>query len=200
MPVLPGPLLFTKRVLYNLKRRYGTPADWYHVLSTQSDAGTGKNIVNKQKFRINRAIVMPVALSLEMNLLGGYRRVDNASSGMPSPPTLVDTRYIILDGADIPKNIDITATAEDYIIELINNQRYNIQKISTLEGMLGHLITARFVKGGVRNEFFDLTASDSLIFNEVTTEPWDQKTLEALAFTETLTEVIQRSLVHRPIR
>jgi hypothetical protein len=200
MPVLPTPLLFTKRVLYNLKRRYGVPADWYHVLSTQSDAGTGKNIVNKQKFRINRAIVMPVALSLEMNLLGGYRRVDNASSGMPSPPTLVDARYIILDGYDIPKSIDITATAEDYIIDLINNQRYNIQKISTLEGMLGHLITARFVKGGIRNEFFDLSLNESLIFSEVTTEPWYQPINESLTFSETVTEVIQRSLVHRPIR
>lgn len=141
-------LIFAKRSLYHLKREYGRKIDLYHIISETPDLETGKVIINRIKYKIRKGILLPTTLSREINLSGAFRRTNTT---LESGETDVYTRFIVIDKEDLPTDFELTES--DYLI--IDGKRYQFQRIQELEDNIAVLITARYMKGSIRNEIFD---------------------------------------------
>lgn len=127
------------RTLYSLRRRYGVPVDYHHILTTVDNLETGQSTVVEEKYHLRRVIVLTLALARDMKLIP-----DN----YPTNDIEIDTRFIIIYREDLPSDLDITTN--DYITvkkkrhsEILN--RYNFKTVQ--EDDPGIIITARYVQG-----------------------------------------------------
>lgn len=147
---------FVKRILYQLKRKYGLPLDIYHIISVTSDTKSGTKTVNKTKYHIRRAILLPTILRRKMAVELGLKPTGYG----PSPPGYdIKERLIIIDNDDLP---DVDLNAEDYLV--IDHERHDIKSIEELENKRASVFTTRVVEGGEANEIFIANATNTLVF------------------------------------
>jgi len=157
-------LIHSREVLYSLKQRYGVPIDYYHVFSelVNDNVLTGVSTVNKIKYKVKKGILLPITMARLIN------------QDTPGSEIDVNSTQIIIDKKDLPLHFE--HASEDYLIVHDYNhnkrllkyggKRYNIQTLDELEDNLFYVVTARFIKGGVRNEIIDLSISETLMFSE----------------------------------
>jgi hypothetical protein len=164
-------LRFARHTLYNLKRRYGVPADLYRLASVTQDDETGRALKTKEKYHIKRLIWMPTTLLSQMNIPGQFK---NPNPNFPSQDIDTSSTYFILDQKEMPSLFQMQT--DDYFVvhRQVNKleqggRRYNIQKSIELEDGIGYLISARYMIGGQRNEVFDLPIGEALTMVEVST-------------------------------
>ncbi len=162
-------LRFARHTLYNLKRRYGVPANLYRLASVTQDDETGRAIKVKEKYRIKRLIWLPTTLLSQMNIPGQFK---NPNANFPSQDIDTTSTYFILDQKEIPASFQVQS--DDYFVvhRLVHRQeqsgrRYNIQKSVELEDGIGYLISARYMIDGQRNEVFDVDVDETLALIEV---------------------------------
>src|SRR5688500_12297834 len=96
----------TRRILYNLKRRYGSLVTYLRILSEQVNPDTGLITKERQKFKINRAIRLPHQITLGILDVDGkiqYGGIYEKGS-----------RRIVIDGKDLPSAF--VPEASDYLI------------------------------------------------------------------------------------
>ena len=154
----PG-IRFARKNLYTLKRRFGFKADWYNYVSAVDDSASGQSIFTFNKYTLNRAILLPIAMNVEINIQGGFRKVNSQE---PSAGESVDTRLIVIDGMDMPNNTNITS--KDYFV--IEGDRYNVKSSVQLEGNVGTLVTALYALGEDANQEYDLNIMETLAILE----------------------------------
>lgn len=135
-------MLNTKRILYTLKRKYGTPLDLYRETNEVVDLETGKRTRNRDKYFVKKAILLPSKLRYVLPI-GTFNIVDIE---------------IILDAGDLK----ITPMLTDYII--INHQRYEIVSISQFGH--GYQLALKEWKTSVGYEIHDLKVHGSLHLGE----------------------------------
>lgn len=163
-------LTFVRNVLYSLKKRYGAPADLYHVISVTENSQTGQSIITKCKYHLRRVILLPITFDREMNILGGYKK---PTRNLPSEDIDITQRVIIIDKRDLP--YDFVYGPTDYLIVheqltrtvFSQGERFNIQKAQALEDNISTMITAKYIIGGQRNEIFEFDICEHLCFKEL---------------------------------
>lgn len=119
-------LYFFRRVIYQLKKKYGFQIGIYRTTET-TNLQTGRKTITRMKISINKAIILPNSIfrdygfSTSLALLNRDLQVGG----------LLDTsqRTIIIDIQNLPKNFEFSPN--DYIV--FKHKRYNIIKISEME-------------------------------------------------------------------
>jgi len=146
---------FVKKILYQLKRRFGSLVDLYHVVQVIHDPTTGKDIIIRDKYTIRKAVILPTLLKRQMAEEMGF----HSSTG---PGFDVATRTIIIDRVDLLKGIEIKNV--DYFV--IEHERYNIKSVEKLEDNQAMMFVTTHVVGSKTNEIFNSTMKQNMIFNQ----------------------------------
>lgn len=162
-------LKFARQSLYNLKRRYGVPADLYRIIDSIQNVQTGRMINEKEKYHIKKLIWLPNTILSQMGIPGQFK---NPSPDFTSGDIDIETTTFILDQKELPSSFQLNS--DDYLIvkREVNrisraSKRYNIRKFIELEDGIGYLIYARYLVGGQRNEIFDKDIHEILTIVEV---------------------------------
>lgn len=178
-------LKFTRRVLYKLKRSYGTPVDYYKISSHDVNPETGVKTTVEDVIHIRRAIVLRARefRSFVYDLAFISANKDFTEGGFFDP----EDRNIILDAKDLPKGFD--PNTDDYLI--VKNKRYDVSAIQTFEENSAFLITARKLRSGllVRQEKSLSVLGLTQKVTSVTVDKLLRSTSSSLSITQTLTEV-----------
>lgn len=149
-------LVFIRRVIYNLKRRYGFPLDIYRIISTVTNRETGKKIQEKSKYHIKRAIVLPNQVQKRFAFDLAYLAANKDFTY--GAEYLSNLRDIIIDVRDLPKEFEITIN--DYII--YDGKRYQIKIIEIAEHNQAYLIRMDHAPGSLPFEQHDVNVHNVL--------------------------------------
>jgi len=178
-------LRFTRRVLYKLKRSYGTPVDYYQISSHDVDPLTGNKTTVETVTHIRRAIVLRARefRSFVYDLAYISANKDFTEGGYFDP----EDRNIILDAKDFIKGFD--PNPDDYLI--VKNKRYDVSAIQTFEENAAFLITARKLRSGklVRKEKALSVIGFTQTVSSVTVDKLLRSPSSSLSLTQTLIEV-----------
>jgi len=132
---------FVKRLLYQLKQDYGSMIHIYKTISSDIDLKTGKTVVNRTVHKVRKAIVLPSILARKFSYdLSFIAANKNFTYGGFYD---VNTRLVILDRIDLPKNYALAI--EDYVI--IGTKRYDVKQFEVLEHDQGYLLTVKETVG-----------------------------------------------------
>lgn len=157
-------LQFTRHTLYNLKRRYGVPADLYRITAAVTNPGTGRTTKTKVKYHIRKLIWFPTTVLSQMHVPAQYK---NPSPNFPSQDIDTTSTTFLLDQRDVTGIPRLENTDYFVVGHHSGKRRYDIMKAVEMEDGVGYLISARYMVGGQRNEIFDTGVVDSLIINQV---------------------------------
>lgn len=144
-----------RQSLYMLKRQYGGTIDVYRNISSSADPKTGVVQSDRESFRIDRAVVLPVTLMPEIK-----RSISQISANkmfVTGGQYDAGTRTFLLDREDVP---DLQLTLEHWIV--YRNRKYEIRAIQEFEFEAGWLVTARELVGEVPEQIHVLSADNLL--------------------------------------
>lgn len=130
-----------RRVLYSLKREYGSRVDVYKLIETGTNLETGEKTFTSEMHIVRRCIVLPVKI---------LREVSKTVSQIAANKAFVyggtydaGTRSFILDARDLPPGFEFTN--DDYLI--YNNRRYEIRSIEEFEQHTGWVLIGLEMRG-----------------------------------------------------
>jgi hypothetical protein len=150
---------FVRDILYSLKQDYGMRADLYHILSVIQDPKTGRKTINKTKYVIKKAILLPTLLKRQLSVELGFKP---SGQGNAPPGYDIKERLIIIDNKDLPKDFEIGTS--DYLV--IDHERHDIKSIDSLEHNQASLLTTKIIEAGEANEIFNVQINDKIVFSE----------------------------------
>lgn len=152
-------LVFIKRAMYRMKRRYGSKIRLLDRVSVVTDRATGVRTTDVDDLIVNRAIMLPNTLHREFF----YDLTFIASNKNFTYGGHVGTteRRMILDRKDLRK-----ADGSPWIVEvgqwfLYGGRRYEVKEVNEFEEAYAYMVTGKAVDGA---------PSDSQINVEVTSE------------------------------
>ena len=149
-------LIFIRRVIYSLKRRYGFPLDIYRILSTTTDRATGKKTQEKVKYYVKRGIVLPNQVQKRFAFDLAYLAANKSFTyGADYGANLRD---VIIDAKDLPKSFELTIN--DYII--YDHKRYQIKTFEIAEHNQAYLIRMDQAPGSLPYEQHDASVKSQL--------------------------------------
>jgi len=149
-------LSFVKQVIYKLKRAYGYPISIYRFKSQSVDVDTGKYNSERLRLDVRKAVILPSALLRKFSYDLSYIAANkNFAYGGHYD---VDTRLMIVDGVDLPKNFVLMH--EDYIVH--DRHYYVLRQVEAITENLGYLITAKETEGTPPFQILDETVVSNL--------------------------------------
>lgn len=155
-------LQFVRRLIYNLKRRYGVPLDFYINDVTPGDPATGKKNVVREKYSIARAIATTQGFTTLQLFTAAFMR--NIGRDFAFGANFEkDTVQVLIDARDLPVGIRITPE-RSYIV--LNNRRYLVAKASLLEGNTVHSLTVKAVEGSPVQQLLTPITQQSIRFSQ----------------------------------
>lgn len=150
---------FIKRAVYSLKRRYGVSTDLYVFIESNTNLDTGEKSVIKNKYKINRAILLPPRGSRDFDYdLSFIAANKNFTYGGVFEKRIRD---FIFDKRDLPKNY--IANRDDYLV--VDTKRYNIKLTTELDFAI-HII-AEQIEGDNPQQLLEDQFEDSLSITQV---------------------------------
>lgn len=162
---------FFKTGVYTLRKRFGTPADLYHIINTTDDAKTGRSSITRVKYHIKKAIIIPINLLRAVGIEGSYRTSDRS---YPSQELDLESTIVLIDKTELPSGLQLSSN--DYVIShtivrrrSVTRRRFNIRNIETLEDDVFIMLITRFAQGSQLNEIYDLKINEKLILVETKT-------------------------------
>lgn len=157
-------LRFITKVLYRLKRRYGSPVNILWLVSSTVNRETGKKTVQHGRQFVQRMIVLPDNVHSEFSYdLAYIAAAKNFTYG-----GIFDTtqRRFILDAKDVPSTFE--PTTEMYFV--YDGVRYNVKQVERFEERTGWMIIGK-----------ETVSADSEIIEDVSLETEVSLTTEAEA-------------------
>jgi hypothetical protein len=130
-------LSFITKVLYRLKRRYGSVLDIVWRVSSTVNRETGEKVVVRDAHRVMRAIVLPSVIHREFSYdLAYIAAAKNFTYG-----GFFDTteRRFIVDARDLPTDFEIKIG--QYLV--YDRVRYDVKEVSRFEENRAFFITAK---------------------------------------------------------
>lgn len=154
-------LIFIRRVLYRLKRRYGEAMDIVERVSDIVDLQTGRKTIEKRTIRVNRVIILPAMITKEFK----YDLTFIATNKNFTYGGLYDTttRNFIFDRQDLG---DWVITTDQYF--LFKGVRYDCQKIEDLEDGTGYNVIAKQCLDAEVEQIKYATVNDTVEFVDST--------------------------------
>ncbi len=139
-----------RKVIYRLKRRFGRPIDIYRDVLSSFDPKTGKQTVTPTKISVTRAIVLP---GLKYGAIFQSISFIKANSNFVlGGDVRLDDRHFIVDCKDIPK--DFIIQQGDYLF--LNDQKYDIIKVESLEEQTGSYLICRRIVDSHKRQIIDV--------------------------------------------
>lgn len=136
-------LVFIRRVLYTLKKEYGTPMDIYQFISVAIDPKTGKRTAERRRIQIRKAIILPSVISRKFSYDLAYIAANkNFTYGANYD---INSRTVIVEANDIPEGVEIVN--DNYVV--IEGHRYEIRIVERLEHEYGYLLTIKETTGAL---------------------------------------------------
>jgi len=130
-------LAFIKRIIYRLKRRYGSPINICWRTSSTVDRATGQKTVTKRGLRVERIIVLPSVIHREFSYdLAYIAAAKNFTYG-----GFFDTseRRFIVDTRDLPTDFEIKV---GYWF-VYDGKRYDVKQVERFEENRAFFITGK---------------------------------------------------------
>ncbi len=143
-------MLSIKRLLYSLKRRFGTEIDFYQEVDTESNVLTGKRNTVRTKYSI------PNGVFLDQNLLSTnpLNKILGQLTGMMDTSKVT----VLFDAFDF--EVPYIPTLSDYVI--IHHQRYEISEINQVDNDQSYVLKLSEFAGSQLFEQFDILIKDKL--------------------------------------
>jgi hypothetical protein len=134
-------LVFIRRVLYDVKKKYGEPADLYVQTLSATDLTTGSKTISRVKYHIDRVPILPVKFFQQGLYTQGYLKAarEFTYGGYQDQ----DIKQFIIDGNDLPVGFEILP--EHYFV--VDHKRYEIAVITRIEENLGYLLIVKRLTG-----------------------------------------------------
>jgi hypothetical protein len=178
-----------KRLLYSLKRHYGTPIDFYQEIENQPDPTTGKKITSRIKYSIPLGIFIDQTLTLQNPLYRALKQL----VGMLD----VSKVNIFFDSNDLKS--DYIPTIRDYVI--IHNQRYEINSIRQVDNNQSYWLTLTEYKGSQLFQQYDILIKDKLTlvqkFYPIHNYRYHEELIDDLLLVETLnTNIVSNQTIN----
>jgi hypothetical protein len=145
-----------RQLLYSLKNEYPFPIGIYREVNPQYDPKGGVQTVDRQRWLVRKAIVLPSLLT--QSFRATVSMLATSAKFAYGNDYGINDRQVIIDGTDLPKNFKIVDN--DYII--FDHKRYEIQSITELDYNLGWYLIVRENTSSVAYEIFDALLSDSI--------------------------------------
>lgn len=153
-------LMFVRRLLYKLKQSFGYPVDLYRFTSSDINLVTGRKAVTRDKFAINKAVILPASMVRKFSYDLSYVAANkNFSYG-----AFYDTsmRMFILDAEDLP--VGFEPVIDDRLVH--KQKSYVIRSVEAIVDSFGFLITAKETEGTLPLEVISLKAENKLFQEE----------------------------------
>ena len=156
-----GRLDMMRTVIYRLKRAYGLPVTLHREDSSTVDLTTGKRVVTREAFTVQRAILLPTQVHKSFKYDIGYLKANSnfTYGGLFTS----DTRTIIVDKKDLPPGLVLTATDNFYLV--YKHKRYALKTVEELEAPAWFL-AVEFTGGVPTYEVHFTNTYDRLLFTE----------------------------------
>lgn len=149
-------LRFIRRVLYSLKRDYGTPMDLYQLISSETNPKTGKVTLDRRRISIRKAIILPSVLARKFSYDLSYIAANkNFTYGANYD---INSRTVIVEANDLPSDIEIKI--DDWVV--IENRRYEIKSSERLEHGYGFLLSLKETLGALPLQSLLLSVNNKL--------------------------------------
>jgi hypothetical protein len=134
-------MMFVRRTLYNLKRKYGAQMDIYKTITMSVDQKTGRRSTTRVKYTVKKCILLPVTLARKITIYVISRTFPYGGE--------YDTtaRIAIVDATDFPKGV--TITNDDYCIikQREREHRYEIKTVEQMEGDFAYILSLKETVG-----------------------------------------------------
>lgn len=150
-----------KSNLYNLKKHWGIPVEWYQLIETSMDVTTGILDTDYKVVKIRKGVLLPKKsnrgfkyslsyLAANKNFVyGGYFDTDE--------------RFLIVDVRDLPHDWNVDHNQVEYNDKLIiDGQRYNLKKSEDYDYGLAYVLTLTHVKGSEANEIHEVETGNDI--------------------------------------
>lgn len=149
-----------KANLYNLKKHWGSPVEWYQLIDTSMDVTTGLLDTNYKVVKIRKGILLPKQ---------GTRGFKYSLSYLAANKNFVyggyfdsDKRYLIVDVRDLPKDWNVDHNQVEYNDKIIiDGQRYSLTKSEDYDYNLAYVLTLTHVKGSEADAIHEVEATNS---------------------------------------
>jgi len=153
--------VFVRRLIYDLKRRYGQSVGVYqNVAAAPVDTTTGQRTTTRVKYQLRRAVVIPK----QLNVVQLFTQPFNHAAGRQfafGGFFAKELHTLLIDGRDLPPGVVITPETEfDF-----NGKRYEANNIEDLAG-IAYLVLVKRCEGTPRDAVFDPPLFDSLRFTQ----------------------------------
>ncbi len=130
-------LAFIRRVLYQLKRDYGTPINFNFRISSTIDPKTLQKTVVEDSFRIERGIVLPS--NLERAFVYSLPMIASNKNFTYGALFDVDRRRIMIDARDIPAG----EVLDNDMWVIFDGKRYDLEEIHEFEFSSGFMLVVK---------------------------------------------------------
>lgn len=135
---------------------YGYPVDLYRLTSSDINLATGRKDVRREKFSINRAIILPASMARKFSYDLSYVAANkNFAYGALYD---VRSRLIIIDPIDLPVGFDIMV--DDRFV--FSNKSYAVKTVESIVDSFGFLVTAKETEGTLPFEVSSLSVMSTL--------------------------------------
>lgn len=145
---------FMRRVMYRLKRDYGSPVDIYHETSDGVDLTTGKRTVQKTKWHVRRGVPLPTAIHRDSVFSAALK-----SEFQYGQSVQLGDKTLLLDRGDLPK--DFVLGTENWFM-IIDNRRYEVSRVEEYEYRLAYFVVLKELKGAPLGRIIEIKVSDCI--------------------------------------
>lgn len=151
---------FLRRIMYRLKRDYGSPISIYHECSDTVDLETGIRTVKSRSWSLERAVCLPT--SIHRNSIFSAALKPEFQYGQT---VQLGDKTLLIDRTDLPQNLRL-GTENWYII--IDYKRYEISRIDEYEGNTAYFVVLKELKGAAPNRTVEILVSEWVHTNSST--------------------------------
>jgi hypothetical protein len=165
-----------RRLLYSMKRRFGTPVDLYHETDSQPNVQTGVITQNRIKVHI------PDAVFLDQSMVdrGTLSKILGQLTGVMTTVSAA----ILIDGSEFTDKFHLAL--KDYVI--IEDQRYEIISIKEIDDFESLYIELTEYKGSIKYDIHDIDIKDKLdvvqVLKSIKNHTYDEYLVDELSVNE----------------
>ena len=145
-----------QRTLYSLKRQYGGAVSVYRLNDAETDVRTGRKMIDKDVFVVQRAVVLPVKVSREV--IQSISQISANKAFVYGGSFDSGLRKFIIDARDLPEGF--VFSNDDWLV--YNGRRYEVKAIWEFEFRAAWVVVGKELMGRIAEQVH-LVAADSLL-------------------------------------
>lgn len=146
------PLL--RRIMYRLKRDYGSPVFIYYEPEDNVNLSTGVRTVTKQRWFVKRGVSLPTEIHRDSVFSSALKPEFRYGQSVQ-----LGDKTLLLDRADLPRDVEL-GTTNWYMV--IDRRRYEVCRVSEYDHRLAYYVVLKELKGAPIDQIVEITVCDRL--------------------------------------